>query len=258
MRKFMIRHTAFTTLMLSAFFSFGQKRSINMDILFNTPYPADTLRSGIRTPIIGSVLNNGPDDLVAGDTLVFVTKINTTTVLDVKVMTLPKGIAKGEQLEIFKDSIMLEAAPGSISGTYVCLEVLSDPSTQAEINGALREISYRDPEPELNEACNGVYIDGRSTALTTIDKPAVQFNIFPNPASSKISLISYLYHGEKETHITIRNILGKTVQSLGYVSTTHREGEQLEIDISSLSNGLYFIELHNGAQKTSSKLVVRH
>ncbi|MFZ7168292.1 MAG: T9SS type A sorting domain-containing protein, partial [Bacteroidota bacterium] len=77
-------------------------------------------------------------------------------------------------------------------------------------------------------------IFGTSTSLADVNQQ--RFSVFPNPASDKI-YISTKSEGSKR--FFIYDMLGKMIMSDNYSSTKE------EIDISSLSNGVYYVKLEN-------------
>jgi Secretion system C-terminal sorting domain len=79
--------------------------------------------------------------------------------------------------------------------------------------------------------------------------PLGSASVFPNPASDKITVSS----SQEFESITIRDITGKSV----YTSTMSNHLLQTQLDISSLANGLYLIEVDFGERRVGAqKLVV--
>ena len=69
-----------------------------------------------------------------------------------------------------------------------------------------------------------------------------EFNIFPNPAQNNFTV-----HSKENGNIKIYNLLGDIMFS------TIKQEEKLIINTSSLSKGIYLIELNNKTQKISIK-----
>ena len=79
------------------------------------------------------------------------------------------------------------------------------------------------------------------TTGVSVKNPEYDFSIFPNPASSFINLFSE--HNLTGSTYKIYNQLGKVV-SLGKLNQNKQQ-----IDISGLSNGIYYLELENTGKK---------
>jgi hypothetical protein len=73
-----------------------------------------------------------------------------------------------------------------------------------------------------------------------------QVVIYPNPASTEV----YIDAAEAFSQFTLYNQQMSIVTSQSFASTKSKK-----VDISSLSNGIYFIKTNNGDMK---KLVVQH
>ena len=90
----------------------------------------------------------------------------------------------------------------------------------------------------------------RTTTLnfTGIEEAAKNlFTLYPNPATSTLTIEWAI--GGKQSSLQIHNAQGQLV-TLSVV-----EGPQTTFDISSFSNGIYFLTLSNGEQTVSKKFV---
>jgi len=75
-------------------------------------------------------------------------------------------------------------------------------------------------------------------------------SLTPNPARNRVEIHSELVNGES-MKLTVYNLQGIAVKRIEMNSTS------LMIDISDLTSGMYFIELHNTEVKGKSKLIVK-
>jgi hypothetical protein len=65
-----------------------------------------------------------------------------------------------------------------------------------------------------------------------------QFDIYPNPSNSKITIdVSNMVFTEENKYLSLKNALGQVVLKASFNS------KQSEIDVSNFSNGIYFIEI---------------
>ncbi len=106
---------------------------------------------------------------------------------------------------------------------------------------------------------NAIYLDninvnGVSTAgIPSVSPASFDFSIYPNPATEKIQLS--IQSNKKENYIvTIVDIAGKTVIT-SKISTISGTGNQ-SIDIRSIAKGIYTVQIDNGKDQFSKKLVI--
>lgn len=80
--------------------------------------------------------------------------------------------------------------------------------------------------------------------------------VYPNPASSELSVVVNLKENAENVTLDITNTLGQIVktQTIGKVVANQNKGEI--INISNLSKGMYIYTLHANGQKVSNKLIV--
>jgi|SRR5690554_4900972 len=79
-----------------------------------------------------------------------------------------------------------------------------------------------------------------------------KLTIYPNPASNNIVLQNSNYKIDNYTTVKILNSSGHTFQT---INETNWIENQLEIDISNLSSGLYFIHLFDGINSVHTKFI---
>ncbi|MGJ8549131.1 T9SS type A sorting domain-containing protein [Winogradskyella wichelsiae] len=97
---------------------------------------------------------------------------------------------------------------------------------------------------------NGVpdYLES-SVALNVNQFNSIEFQLFPNPAKNKVKIV--LNNSQVETiKIKVYDVQGKRV------NISHKtDGNEIILNTSHLSSGLYFVELQNGAIKSIQKLI---
>ena len=71
-------------------------------------------------------------------------------------------------------------------------------------------------------------------------------NIYPNPTSG---IVYVSQENEGLTQVKVYTILGKEIYSNNLLNS-------LKIDLSSKSNGVYFIEFSNGEEKITERLIL--
>ena len=78
----------------------------------------------------------------------------------------------------------------------------------------------------------------------------IQLDLYPNPATSTIT-IQFSEAIKETTSIEIKNMLGQTIKNLQLQTGS----QQQEIDVSGLSNGLYFVQCQSKGILISKKFV---
>jgi hypothetical protein len=98
------------------------------------------------------------------------------------------------------------------------------------------------------------YVAGSGVGIDN-SMPNIQVsNLYPNPANNKVS-INYDLNGANNARLEIRNILGSVVKSVEINETNG----QVNIDVSNLTNGVYFYSfIVNDIAIKSTKLVIQH
>lgn len=91
--------------------------------------------------------------------------------------------------------------------------------------------------------------------ITVASGEEIEMSMFPNPAREKVQL-SIRGDLQGETHIWISDIVGHQVKSIKTAGEDFRNS-LLEIDVSHLHTGVYFVNVENGSTKFARKLVVR-
>ncbi len=87
------------------------------------------------------------------------------------------------------------------------------------------------------------------TVSSTFNQDQINWNIHPNPTKNEITINGLI---TEDTKITLVNNLGKTVQVL----EINKTGLQTQImNLSNLSNGVYFIKISNAKESITKKIV---
>lgn len=223
----------FTLVGLSLFLSVAaqaQQRSINMALAITSPPTEDTIAVGAPVPFTLVLENQGPDALVAGDSLFVQLPDNS-----VQLFQLQEGLALGQSTTLLNANITV---PVDITTTFeLCATLSDDPSTQVQIEGNAISVSYIDPDASNNTTCNTltILVDDPSGIKETADATAALL-LYPNPANNKVTL-SYT-DGGRILSARIFNVLGAEV----YHAKGSGTSEQT-IDVQQLANGTYLLHI---------------
>ncbi|MDP2685858.1 MAG: T9SS type A sorting domain-containing protein [Aequorivita sp.] len=119
--------------------------------------------------------------------------------------------------------------------------------TENPSNPTLIIIEPGNPDPGEDEALNGMVPDGTvyrfgPQQLSVEDFAAVDFKIFPNPASDYLNIQTKA----SEYNFSIYNSLGQVMNA---------NSVENRIDISNLSNGIYFIKIETESGSATKKFI---
>ena len=89
-------------------------------------------------------------------------------------------------------------------------------------------------------------------SITEHDKN-FNFKLYPNPVNDKITVQFELIE-RADVSVEIKNVLGQTVTT-NSIDTFEKGKNQIEVDLSGLSPGLYLIQLHSGNKSSSRKII---
>ena len=77
-------------------------------------------------------------------------------------------------------------------------------------------------------------------------------NLFPNPSSGIFNL-NIALEAQKDLKVQVVNTLGQTVQQFAELNSY---GDSFALDLSEQPNGVYFVEVTAGAERTVKRIVV--
>lgn len=81
------------------------------------------------------------------------------------------------------------------------------------------------------------------------------FSLFPNPANHSAQL-SFNLVNDNDVEVTVINIVGQTVDTIRQAGT--RGQNNVTVDLSNLSNGVYLLNVKAGEAKITTRLLVQH
>jgi hypothetical protein len=98
----------------------------------------------------------------------------------------------------------------------------------------------------------GTYCDALSTSTEKLESIFSQFEIFPNPTTG-IANVNLHTDRTGDYNINVYNLLGETLSTN---NVTFNAGEnRFDLDLSSYSNGVYFVTLNAGDQVLTKKII---
>jgi hypothetical protein len=222
-------------------------QSADLAIFSSFKTPLDTVRfspNGSRGRIVQyAFINYGPTALTTTDTIVWRNPVLGT----VSLYSPTAGLPANDTI-YFTDTFFVTAAPATNPYTW-CDSIWAKTSANTII-----------PDPVLsnNKICKTV----RFLLLPGVDVTNVagenkgELSVYPNPANGVI-YFSYVFGNSVAASVSLRDLLGKTViqKDLGK-SISGKQSYSL--DINSVQNGIYFLEVVSNGTKTTSRVVVQN
>lgn len=162
------------------------------------------------------------------------------------------------------DDDELYSVPNNVTGEFV-------PDNQSQWNeitidnivSVFATSSFRIRFEFISNNGNNVYIDdinlvNESVVTTTREYSEFKngVRIFPNPASNIVNLQLEGAENIEQLEISLLDISGRLIQKV-YNGQTNLSAQKMEIDVSNLPNGLYFVEFAMQGARFAEKIVVR-
>lgn len=225
---------------------------MDMEVIMESPAEGQVFESGQPIPLIVSLKNNGPNTLLAGDTLIAL--LPGAGGLQISSILLPQALDSGTTIEIINTTINNISVKETTTAPY-CVAVMPNPSDGSiSIGGVPLSLTYIDLIDSNNTACNNMTIEVAPTLITSLTNDN-QLAFYPNPASSEIMIPIRQHVGSCK--IAIVDLAGRRVLEKAYDGPELQHKKQLKLDVSSLDEGIYIIEQHTTQGKASAKLLIQ-
>jgi subtilisin-like proprotein convertase family protein len=96
------------------------------------------------------------------------------------------------------------------------------------------------------------YIVDSTGTISVAENFWSHFEVYPNPTTGMLYII-YSLREKSDLTINVESILGQSVMSQNIGDT---QENRLEVDLSSLERGIYFITLSNGSEKITTRIIL--
>ena len=121
----------------------------------------------------------------------------------------------------------------------------------------IEQIDYRQSDGRLTVATygRGVFqttINSIDDILSTVDRNATEFNLYPNPVEDNITL-EFSHTVNTKANIIIYNEVGKIVRS--YVDNLRSGNNKFSYNIRSLKSGIYFISVETNEETFTKQFI---
>lgn len=222
----------------------AQKRQIDLEIILSEPSLDVPIISDEATQVKVSIKNNGPDNLIAGDSL-FVYLVYLQQIIHI---VLPQAINNAETFLILDQAFRftLNGATFPTSANFCAVAIDPDSQSLEWTNGTRVRLSYSDPNLSNNTVCNQISI--HPPEINSVKKHSntrFPIQLYPNPASEYVMIKTE----EQFYDLILTSIDGRVVARAATNNST------INLEIAQLAKGMYWIQLWDnkgvfiGAQK---------
>lgn len=98
------------------------------------------------------------------------------------------------------------------------------------------------PIPNMQAA-----IEQINATLSTVENNQVVFSVYPNPSRDKVTI--NLFENFNNNSVEIYSVLGQKINLKSF------DGQSIDLDISSLEKGVYFLKVKSGSKETTKKII---
>lgn len=236
--------------------SFAQSvRSCDLQIAINSPANNQIIEAGDTAWIAFTVVNNGPDDILASDTLWFWDRTNVLRFLALS--DIPANTDRSYTSTELGNLFLFPYTGVSDINAQICLKLVNQSTIFYDATtGPL--VTFEDPDTANNWSCVDITRKGTQPSdISNVEYNAGAAHVYPNPASNEVK-IDFNPGRSQYVTVNVRDISGKKIMEHRYNRMILESINTLTIDIEGLCNGLYFVELFSETQRVVKKLNVQN
>jgi hypothetical protein len=223
----------------------AQQRSCELAVTLLSPSEGLQIPAYAQYLVTVRIVNNGPNDLLLGDTLYYNTPSMPAFTYNTYVLTQP--IVSGNSADVtVQTTANINTNTQDITDNYA-VSVVSRPDTLG---------SWRDFNWSNNQDVNSVTFkpcdpdgSGGGTAVSNVNAKDLNINIYPNPTSDFIHLKSEI---AKMNSVFVNDISGRVVLQKDLSASANSE---IKINIASLPSGMYLLKIATDKGTATSKFI---
>lgn len=182
-----------------------------------------------------AIVNNGPEELAAGDSLL----------LNVSINGMALGAAGWSYAELAEQNLLSVSLSWLASLSLFTAEQMDQYEqyigTSFEVCFAISNVNAVDVDPSNNEAC--IQVNRGATGLNEI--AAGEISVYPNPASTVVNVAN-----AEGAQVSVFDMSGRMVSNIESASANEM------INVSNLSKGMYIVRIVDGQNVTTKKISI--
>jgi hypothetical protein len=221
----------------------AQQASCDMAVTLVSPAAGAVINAYASYNITVTIKNNGPDALSTGDTLYY----NTPSMfaLATAPYVLTQNIPPGNSATVtLTTSVNVNENTEDVTADY-CVKVISKPTNDGP---------FIDPSLTNNTSCNSVtFKPVGPTSVNELTQGRNSLKLYPNPANGTEIRLATGNNIAGAATVMIRDIAGRELSRQAVQVAAHTES--LQLDISGLVPGLYFVEVRQDKGRFSGRFV---
>ena len=235
--------------------AFGQTRQTNLAVTLNSPAEGSSLVPNVKVPLTVAIKNNGPGNLVVGDTIFYRTSLMTGT--QVGGVILQSAINNGQTLSLTLDTLTNNGTGTTDQTVNFCVRVLDPNTSGLTVGGNPFTATYSDPDTTNNDDCNSIIIKKGTVGIFEFnDKSQEQLTLFPNPASDNISF-ELNFTKPENVQVSVKDITGREILRKDFGKIQAGNTTPFTLDVSKLRAGMYIIEMNGEERKAVGRFTKR-
>jgi hypothetical protein len=222
----------------------AQQRTCDMQVTLVSPAESAVINAYASFNITVNIVNQGPADLMVGDTVYYNTPsmFAFATAPYVLQQAIPSG---GNATVTLTTAVNINENTEDQTAPY-CVKVLSNPNH----TGSFIDTTVIDN----NTDCNTVTIKAvGATGVEELSAARNNLKLFPNPANGMI-MLAVEKNNITEATVLVRDIAGREL-SRKVLGKLPASTENLQLDISGLLPGIYIAEVHSDKGRFSGRFV---
>lgn len=244
--------------LLGLFFSASAQRQVDLEVTeMLSPTQLNSTSTGTNIQVTAVLKNNGPDEIVAGDSIAYQVVLRTSA--DQLIVAIPNGslytrtmtktLASGDTLHFRTSSFNVNLKINS--SATIKLQILATALNRGS-SGIATETAAQLANNLLSKSMVWYNEQGWGVGINDQEMTSVT-EIHPNPAIGRVSVNWLLSSASDEpTELTLMDLTGNEILHKYVPSSTGR----YDLDLEGVNSGLYILQVRNGEHVQSSRLSV--
>jgi hypothetical protein len=200
-----------------------------------------------------NIKNHGPDAIAPTDTIYYISEFSGT-LRSVQGLTIASGAT-----QLWDPQIYINNTVTADETRDYCLRLFPQTNVYNGVNGTDTNwvtVTYNDSDTSNNRGCSTVILKKQgSISVAEMNQANPVLSVYPNPARDAVHFRIGLAKTE-HVSVSVRDITGRIMLSNDFGRMEAGETPALKLDVSTLTSGLYFVELRAGDKKANGKFTI--